>query len=131
VVARRTSGVSDGFAALFFFDVGVFSGLVFFFFFPFRDVSFAGDFFGFGCADASAVSFGVAEESDSLIDDFLVFDFGVAPGVSPGFAGGSDSLEGDFFFFGVGESDGDFFFLGGELLGFGAGLGDSSSEFTA
>lgn len=119
MVARRTSGVSDGFAVPFFFGVGVFSGVPFFFFFPFGDASLAGDFFGFGCAVGSGVS------SDAFADDLLVFDFGVASGVSLGFADTSDSSAGDFFafvfFFGDGEVA--FFFLRGEALDLGEGVG--------
>jgi hypothetical protein len=48
VAVARASGVSDGFAELFFFGVGDFPGVVFFFFFPFGDASSVGDFFGLG-----------------------------------------------------------------------------------
>jgi hypothetical protein len=49
VVVDRASGVSDGFAEPFFLGAGDFSVAVgFFFFFPFGDASFAGDFFGLG-----------------------------------------------------------------------------------
>ena len=135
MVARRTSGVSDGFTVPFFLGVGVsepdwpFSGVPFFFFFPFGDASLAGDFFGFGWVAASGVSFGVGDASESFVDDFLVFDFGVASGVSLGFADASDSSAGDFFafvfFFGDGDADGEvaFFFLCGEALDLGEGVG--------
>lgn len=134
MVARRTSGVSDGFAVPFFLGVGVFSGVPFFFFFPFGDTSFARDFFGFGWVVASGVSFGVGDASESFVDDFLVFDFGVASGVSLGFADASDfSAEGFLafpFFFGEGESEPDwpfpeavFFFLPGDAFDLGEGVG--------
>ena len=127
MVARRTSGVSDGFAVTFFLGVGVFSGVPFFFFFPFGDASLAADFFGFGCAVASGVSFGVGDASESFVEDFLVFDFGVASGVSLGFADASNSSAGDFFafvfFFGDADGEVAFFFLCGEALDLGEGAG--------
>jgi hypothetical protein len=103
----RGSGVSGGFAALFFFlAVGDFSGdAFFFFFFPLEDGSLVEDFFGAGFALGSGVSLGVAD--------------------------GSGFFDGDFFFFGVGDGVGDFFFLGAELFGFAVGVGDSSAGFTA
>lgn len=107
VGVSRGSGVSDGFAALFFFfGVGDFSdGEVFFFFFPLGDGSLVEDFFGVGFALGSGVSAGVADASDFF--------------------------EGDFFFFGVGDGGGDFFFLGAELFGLAVGVADSSAGFTA
>ena len=115
VVARRISGVSDGFADFFFFGVGVsepdwpFSPVAFFFFFPFGVASLVLDFFGFGWVVASGVSFGVGDASESLVDDFLLFDFGVASGVSLGFAEASDSSVVDFFGFAFffGDTDGE------------------------
>lgn len=117
------SGVSDGFAALFFFGVGdsepdwPFPGVVFFFFFPFGEPSFAADFFGLGWVVASGVSFGVADASDSPAADFFFFGFG----------DGSDSSAGYFFAFGFffGEGDGDvvFVFLCGNAFDFGEGVG--------
>ena len=105
----RTSGVSDGFDEFFFFGAGDFSPVFFFFFFDLGDVSLAGDFFDFA--------------------------FGVASGVSLGVGDASDSSAGVFFFFGfaVGVGEGDFFFLCGEVFGFGVALGVSSAddEFTA
>jgi hypothetical protein len=90
---------------------GDFSALVFFFFFPFGDASFAGDFFAFGFGLASGVSLGVGEASDSSAGVFRAFAFG----------------------FGEGDGDDAFFFLCGEVLSFGVELGDSSGdgEFTA
>jgi hypothetical protein len=76
-----------------------------FFFFAFGDGSLGGDFFGFTFVDVSGLSFGAAEESDSAAAFFFAFDFGFGEGV------------------------GDFFFLPGEVFGF--GVGDSSLEFTA
>ena len=105
VGVSRGSGVSDGFAALFFlFAVGDFSGAaLFFFFLPLGD--------------------------GSLVEDFLGVGFALGSGVSPGVADASDFFEGDFFFFGVG--DGESFFLGAELFGLAVGVADSSAGFTA
>jgi hypothetical protein len=107
VGVSRGSGVSDGFAALFFlFAVGDFSGAaLFFFFLPLGDGSLVEDFFGAGFALGSGVSLGVADDSDFF--------------------------DGDFFFFGVGDGDGDFFFFDAGLFGFAVGVGDSSAGFTA
>lgn len=121
MVARRTSGVSDGFAEPFFLGVGEaepdwpFPAVVFFFFFPFGEASFDGDFFGFGCVVASGVSLGVADASGS--SDFFFFGVG----------DGSDSSAEDFFgldFF-FGDEDGEvfFFFLSGDAFDLGEGVG--------
>ena len=107
-----TGGVSDGFAELFLCGVGVFPAADFFFFFGLAEVSLAGLFFGFGCALASGVSVGVAEAAGSSAGVFFFFDFGV----------------------GVAESEPDgrfFFFLCGDVLDFGLGVGDLSLEVTA
>lgn len=126
MVARRISGVSDGFADFFFFGVGVFSTVALFFFFPLGVVSFV--FLAFGCVVGSGVSFGVADASPSLVEDFPVFDFGVTSGVSLGFAEASDSSVSDFFNFGFFFEDADgegdvFFFLRGDGFDFGEGVG--------
>ena len=150
MVARRISGVSDGFADFFFFRIGVsepdwpFSAGAFFFFFPFSAASLALGFFGFGRVVASGVSFGVGDASESFVDDFLLFDFGVASGVSCGFAEASASSVADFpdfvFFFPDADGDGEsevgdalalawpfpevvFFFLPGDAFAFGEGVG--------
>jgi len=107
-IARRgealasSSGVSDGLAEAFFFGVGDFSPVVFFFFLV--EVSLAADFFAFGFGVASGVSLGVGDVSDSAAGVFFVFAFGFA------------------------EAKAGFFFLRGEVFGFGVGLGDSSIE---
>jgi len=93
----------------FFFGVGDFPPVVFFFFFPFGEVSLAADFFAFAFGVASGVSLGIEDASDSSAGVFFAFGFG----------------------FGVGDGDVDFFFLRGEVFDLGVGLGDSSSEFTA
>ena len=122
MVARRTSGVSEGFGEPFFFGVGVsepdwpFPAVVFFFFFPFGEASFALTFFGFGCVVASGVSFGVAEASGSSAGDF--FFFGVGDGSAP-----SADFFGFDFFFGDGDGEVFFFFLSGEAFDFGEGVG--------
>ena len=127
MVARRISGVSDGFADFFFFGVDLSSAPAFFFFFPFGVASLALDFFGFGWVVASGVSFGVGDASESFDDDFLVFDFGVASGVSFGFAEASESSAADFpdfgFFFADGDGEIAFFFLPGDAFAFGEGVG--------
>ena len=105
VELARTSGVSDGFGETLLCGLGDFSAGDFFFFFPFGDASFAGDFFDFAFAVASGVSLGDGEASDSPL--------------------------GIFFFFAFGEGDGDFFFLCGDVFAFGDGVGDSSVEWTA
>jgi len=87
--------------------VGDFPAVVFFFFFPFGEVSLAADFFAFAFGVASGVSLGVGDALDSSAGVFFAFGFGL----------------------GVGEVD--FFFLRGEVFDLGVGLGDSSSEFTA
>ena len=97
-----TAGVSDAFGEPL-CGLGDFSLAVFFFFFDFGEVSFAGDFLGFGCVVASGVSLGVGDASASSV--------------------------GVFFFLGFG--DGDFFFLCSEVFGFAVGVGDSSGELTA
>ncbi len=102
VALARTSGVSDGLGEVFFFGVGDFSPVAFFFFFGFGEVSFAGDFLAFGFGVAFGVSLGVGDTSDSSAGVFLAFAFG----------------------FGAGEVD--FFFLCGEVFGFGVGVGESS-----
>ena len=91
----------------FFFEVGDFSPVVFFFFFV--DVSLAADFFAFGFGVASGVSLGVGDASDSAAGVFFAFAFGFA------------------------EAEAGFFFLCGEVFGSGVGLGDSSfdGELTA
>jgi hypothetical protein len=112
-VLARTVGVSDGFGDVFvfFFEVGEsepdwpFPAAAFFFFLPFGEVSFAGDFFSFAFAVASGVSLGVAEALDSSVVFFLAFDFGFDDG------------------------DGDFDFLRGDVLDF--GVGDLSAALTA
>jgi hypothetical protein len=105
----RTSGVSTGLGDFLFFGVGDFSPVVFFFFFDLGEVSLAGDFFDFAFGVASGVSLGVGDASDSSAGVFFFFDFA------------------------VGAGEGDFFFLCGEVFGFGVGLGVSSAddEFTA
>ena len=129
MVARRTSGVSEGFAEGFLLGVGVsevraalalalsFPAVVFFFFFPFGEASFAGDFFGFGCVVAAGVSLGVADASGSSVGDFFFFGVGE----------GSDFSAEDFFGldFLFGDEDGEvfFFFLAGEAFDFGEGVG--------
>ena len=129
MVARRISGVSDGFVDFFFLGAGVFWADAFFFFFPFSVVSVALDFFGFGWLEASGVSLGVADGSESFVDGFLLFDFVVTSGVSPGFADASDSSVADFFdfalFFGDANGEGEvtFFFLCGDAFNFGEGVG--------
>lgn len=107
VGVSRGSGVSDGFAApFFFFGAGDFSGVAdFFFFFPLA--------------------------ASSLVEDFFGAGFELGSGVSPGVVDASDFFEGDFFFFGVGDGEGDFFFLGAELFGLAVGVGDSAAGFTA
>ena len=144
MVARRTSGVSEGLAEPFFFGVGeadsgpLFFDVDFFFFFPFDAPSFAGlpaealaeagDFFGFGCVVASGVSLGVADASAS--SDF--FFLGVGDGADSSF----EDFFGLDFFFGDGESEVRaalaldwpfpevvFFFLPGEAFDFGEGVG--------
>lgn len=132
MAVARASGVSDGFAERFFFGAGesepdlLFPGVVFFFFFPFGELSFAADFFGFGCAVASGVSLGFGDAS--FAEGFLAFGFDVASGVSPGVGDASESSVEAFsafaFFFGDGDADAAFFFLAGETLDFGAGVGD-------
>ena len=112
VALVRASGVSDAFGELFLRGLGEsepdwrFSGVVFFFFFPFGDASFVGDFFVFALGDACGVSLGVAEASDPSFGVFFFFGFEDGAGVA------------------------DFFFLCGEVFGFGVGVGDSS-ELTA
>lgn len=92
-------------------------------------------FFFFGAGDFSAAPvfvfpfFFVLGEG-SFVEDFLGVGLALGSGVSLGLGEASDSLAADFFFFGVGAGDGDFF-LCGELLGFAAGVGVSSAEFTA
>ena len=134
----RTVGVSDGFGDVFvfFFEVGEsepdwpFPGVVFFFFFPFGELSFAADFFGFGCAVASGVSLGFGDAS--FAEDFLAFGFDAASGVSPGVGDASESSVEAFlalaFFFGDGDAGALFFFLAGDTLDFGTGVGDFSLE---
>jgi hypothetical protein len=136
VAVARASGVSDGFAELFFFGAGEsepdwpFPGVVFFFFFPFGELSFAADFFGFGCAVGSGVSLGFGDTS--FVEDFLAFGFDAASGVSPGVGDASESSAEAFlafaFFFGDGDADAAFFFLAGETLDFGARVGDFSLD---
>src|SRR5260370_29066076 len=70
-----TGGVSDGFGEAFFFGVGDFSPVVFFFFFV--EVSLAEDFFAFAFGVASGVSLGVGDASESWPGVFFFFDFGV------------------------------------------------------
>ena len=106
VTAARASGVSEGFAEIFFFGLGELDGLfpgvaLFFFFFPFSDGSFVGDFFALGFGVASGVSLGLGDSSDS------------SAGVFFGFA----------FFFGDGEADAAFFFLMGDVFSFGVAVG--------
>jgi len=110
VALARGDGVSDGLAGdFFFFGVGDFSATAdFFFFFPFGDSSFAGDFFGLGCVVASGVSFGLGDASGSSSVFFFAFDF----------------ADGD------GDADAGFFFLCGEVFGFGVGDFSSFDEFT-
>src|SRR5207245_6069116 len=112
-IARRgealapSSGVSDGLGEAFFFGVGDFSPVVFFFFFV--EVSLAADFFAFGFGVASGVSLGVGDASDSAAGVFFAFAFGFA------------------------EAEAGFFFLRGEVFALGVGLVDSSADddFTA
>ena len=106
----RTSGVSDCFGEVFLCGLGDLSPAVFFFFFVLGEGSFSAVFFlafGFGVG----VSLGVGEASSSSVGVFLAFAFG----------------------FGEGDGEDAFFFLCGEVFGFGVGLGDSSGadEFTA
>ena len=106
VALVRGSGVSGGFGEVFLFGVGDFSGVVFFFFFPFADASFSGDFFGFGVA--SGVSLVLGNASDSFAGDFFALAF----------------------FLGDGEADAFFFFLLGDVFDFGVGVGVLSAEST-
>jgi hypothetical protein len=85
----------------FFFEVGDFSPVVFFFFLV--EVSLAADFFAFGFGVASGVSLGVGDASDSAAGVFFAFAFGF-------------------------EGEADFFFLCGEVFGLVVGLGVSSVE---
>jgi hypothetical protein len=116
VALARGDGVSGGLAGdFFFFGVGESEpdwpvrAVDFFFFFPFGDSSFAGDFFGLGCVVASGVSFGLGDVSGSSSVFFFAFDFPA----------------------GDGDADAGFFFLCGEVFGFGVGDFSSFDELTA
>jgi len=85
--------------------LGDFSPVVFFFFFDFGEVSLAAaDFFAFAFGVASGVWLGVGDVSDSSLDVF----FALASA------------------FGFGDGERGFFFLRGEVFGFGVGVGESS-----
>ena len=89
----RASGVSEGFGDAFFLGLADFVGVAdFFFFLPLGELSFAGDFFGFGFVEASGVSCGVADGSDSSLAVFFFFDFADGDGV------GESEPDGRFFF---------------------------------
>ena len=93
-----------------------------------------GELFFFGVGDFSPVFFFFFFGEVSLVADFFAFAFGIASGVSLGVVDASDSALGVFFFFdfGVGDGEGDFFFLCGAVFGFGVGVGVSpAGEFTA
>ena len=94
-----------------------------------------GDVFFFGVGDFSPVVFFFFFVEVSLAADFFAFAFGVASGVSLGVGDASDSSTGVFFGFAFGFSEGeaDFFFLCGEVFGLVVGLGVSSvdGELTA
>lgn len=109
VALARGNGVSLGLGEAFLCGLGDFSGLAFFFFFPFCDASLVGDFFGLGCVVASGVSFGVGDVSGSSSVFFFAFDFRV----------------------GDGDAEAGFFFLCGEVFGFGVGDFSSLDESTA
>ena len=113
-----SGGVSDGLGEVFLCGLGDFSPAAFFFFFDLGGVSFAGDFLGFGCVVGSGVSLGVGDASGSSLGVFFFFGFGDGTGESEVRA--ALALDGRFFFF-----------LCGEVLAFGVGVGDSSEELTA
>jgi hypothetical protein len=128
VALGRGGGVSGGLAGdFFFFGVGEsepdwpFPAADFFFFFPFGDSSFAGDFFGLGCVVASGVSFGLGDVSGSSSVFFFAFDFPAGDGDAESEVRAALAL------------DRPFFFLCGEVVGFGVGVGVFSSfdELTA
>jgi len=87
------SGVSEGFGDAFFFGLADFAGVAdFFFFLPLGELSFAGDFFVFGLVEASGVSLGVVDASDSSPPVFFFFGFADGDGV------GESEPNGRFFF---------------------------------
>ena len=105
IAVAWASGVSEGFGEVFLCGLGDLS--VFFFFFPFGEVSFAGDFFVFAFWDASGVSPGAGEASDASLAVFF------------------------FLRFADGDGDNDFFFLWGDDFDLGVGVGDSESTARA